>query len=68
MVKSPSGKEVATGKTNGNDLTTDVPVRLDESGVYSVYLNNSTSASCVAEATLPDIGTQVCSTVSGPMY
>ena len=64
VVKSPSGQEVATGKTNGNDLTTDVPVRLDESGVYSVYLNNATSASCVAEALLPDIGSQVCTVPS----
>ena len=64
MVKSPSGKEVATGKTNGNDLTTDVPVRLDESGMFSVYLNNATSATCVAEALLPDIGSQVCTVPS----
>lgn len=64
VVKSPSGKEVATGKTNGNDLATDVSVRLDESGEYSVYLNNATSATCVAEALLPDIGLQVCSAPS----
>ena len=64
VVKSPSGKEVATGKTNGNALTTDVPVRLDESGKYSVYLNDATSASCEAEALLPDIGSQVCTVPS----
>lgn len=59
-VKSPSGNKVAEGKTNGNFLSTDVSVQVNESGTYSVYVNGSSTPTCVAEVTMPNLGTQTC--------
>lgn len=60
-VKSPSGNKIAEGKTNGNFLSTDVSVQVNEAGTYSVYVNGSSTPTCVAEALLPNLGTQTCS-------
>ena len=60
-VKSPSGNKIAEGKTNGNFLSTDVSVQVNESGTYSVYVNGSSTPTCVAEVLLPNLGTQTCS-------
>ncbi len=59
-VKSPSGNKIAEGKTNGNFLSTDVSVQVNESGTYSVYVNGSSTPTCVAEVLLPNLGTQTC--------